>query len=387
MRTLLLVSDPIGGSTSVQLQFLTALCDNLGSSFEITIYTPYCDPMKRAQLVTAGAAVLTPSRTTFPLNRILRARGGDNESMLWAESWAREAMLQRNSAEARPELRSRQFDFVVNLSMTVPVPSNLWWLQGTPLDQTIGGMARTNVLASVVHRLGNWAISDLDHEVMSRIQGKTRRIVANSPYLRDLHRDRGTPVEGVVYSPADLSDFKPGVLPPERNYVLMYMGKETEPINFSALNEAGVPVVAFGCKIPLGMHLRGIGRYVNFLGRVSREKLISLYSNALFTLFPFTCEPLGMVPLESMACGTPVLTYNRQGPATTVVNGRTGWLVETPDQLVEKATEVWQAGATGISPQACMNRAREFSIQRSAEELLSWLELSKSTVLGGSFPA
>jgi len=45
-----------------------------------------------------------------------------------------------------------------------------------------------------------------------------------------------------------------------------------------------------------------------------REELIDLYSNALFTLFTFTHELFGYVLVESMACGTSVLTYNRQGP-------------------------------------------------------------------------
>jgi len=374
MKRLLLVADPVGGATSVQFDILDSLAHGLGSRYELTVYTPHCDSMRGLALLESHCQLIRPEGDGFPMDRVLQARGGGNESMLWAESWMREALLQRNAREAADSLRGHEFDYVVNLSMTVPVPSDLWWILGTPLDQTIHGMASVNVYARLADRFAGRALASLDEKVLERIREKSLRIVANSPYLRDLYVSRGVPVEGVVYTLKDMSEFRPTTISPRRDYVLLYVGKETDRLDFRALLEAGVKVVGFGSKIPTGTKLKRLTKSIEWLGRVSKRKLVDLYANALFTLFPFTCEPMGLVPIESMACGTPVLTYGRQGPATTVVNNSTGWLVNTPDEMVAKATTIWRRGETGLSPEACVRRAQIFSGKRMVSELSSWIE-------------
>ncbi|WP_054857872.1 glycosyltransferase [Vulcanisaeta sp. JCM 16159] len=70
--------------------------------------------------------------------------------------------------------------------------------------------------------------------------------------------------------------------------------------------------------------------------------MVKLYANAKFTVFPFIHEPFGYVPVESMACGTPVLTYGKQGPGETVINNETGWLVDNPGEFVRLAVKLWE---------------------------------------------
>ena len=374
MKSLLLVSDPVGGTTSVQFDLLSGLCSNLRPRYEVGIYTPYCDRSLRERLERGGATVFVPPRVHFPLNRVLRFGNAGVESMLWAESWIREATLKKNSCEADKLLAGLRFDYVVNLSMTVPARSDLWWIMGTPLDQTIRGMAGTNLVADIARLVGNRTVARLDATLLRRMQSRARHILANSPFLRDLHRKRGLAVEGVVYTLTDISDFQPGKNAPSRDYVLLYLGKETQLIDFDGLKRAGMRIVAFGSKIPAGSRFSHVKNSVDFYGRVSREVLVALYSNALFTLFPFTCEPMGLVPIESMACGTPVLTFNRQGPASTVLDGTTGWLVDSSEQMVSRAVELWKGGTNGIRPEACVARAQEFTVQRSVKELISWIE-------------
>jgi len=374
MKRLMLVADPIGGATSVQFDILDSLAQGLGSRYELTVYTPYCDPKRGQALTESGCELITPRDDGFALNRLLQARGRCNESMLWAESWLREALMQRNARDASTYLGRHRADYVVNLSMTVPVSCDLWWILGTPLDQTIRGMASVNLYARMADLCAGRAVASLDARVLRRIQSRTLRIVANSPYLRDLYRLRNVPVEGVVYTLKDMSDFRPTTQPSHRDYVLLYVGKETDQLDFGALVNAGVRVVGFGSKIPSGTRLGRFTDSIEWLGRVSHRKLVDLYANALFTLFPFTCEPMGLVPIESMACGTPVLTYGRQGPASTVVHNSTGWLVDTPGEMVSKATEIWRRGDTGISQDACVLQAQNFSGLRMVDELASWIE-------------
>ena len=49
---------------------------------------------------------------------------------------------------------------------------------------------------------------------------------------------------------------------------------------------------------------------ITFLGRVDDDKLIDLYSNALFFVYPSLSEGFGIPPLEAQACGCPVLLSN-----------------------------------------------------------------------------
>jgi glycosyltransferase involved in cell wall biosynthesis len=88
-------------------------------------------------------------------------------------------------------------------------------------------------------------------------------------------------------------------------------------------------------------------------GFVTNKELVDLYRSATATVFPHYQEPFGMVPVESMACGTPVLTYDCQGPGETVEDGLTGWTVETQAQLLEKAHQVLREGISAEMRRRC----------------------------------
>lgn len=77
-------------------------------------------------------------------------------------------------------------------------------------------------------------------------------------------------------------------------------------------------------------------------------------------------EPLGLVLLEAMACGTPVLAFNRGGIPEIVVNKKTGFLVDTVDEMVEAVSKVGQ-----IDPLECRRHVEQhFSSRAMALEYL-----------------
>jgi glycosyltransferase involved in cell wall biosynthesis len=71
---------------------------------------------------------------------------------------------------------------------------------------------------------------------------------------------------------------------------------------------------------------------VEFTGRLSDEEVCKYMSGARFVVFPTTNEPFGLVPLEAMACGTPVIVSNSGGPKETVINGKTGLIFDVDNQ-------------------------------------------------------
>ena len=70
-------------------------------------------------------------------------------------------------------------------------------------------------------------------------------------------------------------------------------------------------------------------------GGIAHEKLPSLYSGARVLIFTTKNEPFGMVPVEALACGTPVIASNSGGVRETVQNGFNGILLDriTPQTL------------------------------------------------------
>jgi glycosyltransferase involved in cell wall biosynthesis len=60
--------------------------------------------------------------------------------------------------------------------------------------------------------------------------------------------------------------------------------------------------------------------------RVSTDELVHLYNAAVCTVYAPIMEPFGLVPLESMACGTPVVAVKEGGVRESILHGQTGLL-------------------------------------------------------------
>lgn len=76
----------------------------------------------------------------------------------------------------------------------------------------------------------------------------------------------------------------------------------------------------------------GLTEGVEFLGRIEEEKLPGFYSKATLTVFLGEDEPFGIVPIESMSCGTPVIALGKGGVLESVVNDKTGILLDNKDE-------------------------------------------------------
>lgn len=72
-----------------------------------------------------------------------------------------------------------------------------------------------------------------------------------------------------------------------------------------------------------------------FCGKVDKQKLISLYQQADCTVLPSVdrSEAFGLVLIESMACGTPVIASNLPGVRSVVQENETGFLVEPKNAI------------------------------------------------------
>jgi len=92
-----------------------------------------------------------------------------------------------------------------------------------------------------------------------------------------------------------------------------------------------------------------------YRGEVEHDVKLELYRGAKCTLFPIQWpEPFGLVMIESLAAGTPVIAF-RQGSVPEVIeHGRTGFIVETVDEMVEAAKHIDE-----IDPAECRRAVQE----------------------------
>ncbi len=95
---------------------------------------------------------------------------------------------------------------------------------------------------------------------------------------------------------------------------------------------------------------------------VDDETLCALYNRTMLTVYAPVLEPFGLVPLESMACGTPVVAVGEGGVCETVVDNVTGRL--TPRDSMQFAESIrWLLENPGIREQYG-KQAREYVMEK-----------------------
>jgi len=118
----------------------------------------------------------------------------------------------------------------------------------------------------------------------------------------------------------------------------------------------------------------GIGDLVTFLGRRAQDTLQYYYSAAEIVVVPSHYESFGMVALEAMACGTPVIASETGGLAFLVKHGETGFHVPAadPNALANQLKELMmdEILRARVGKQAAVY-AKEFSWSIIADQILN----------------
>jgi D-inositol-3-phosphate glycosyltransferase len=115
----------------------------------------------------------------------------------------------------------------------------------------------------------------------------------------------------------------------------------------------------------------GIARRVHFLGAKPQAKLALYYGAADVCAVPSYYEPFGIVPIEAMSCGTPVVASNTGGMKYTVREGRTGHLAPPNNAaaLAEKLSQAIERGKDAYAEAAREHVLQYFSWPKIAESI------------------
>jgi glycosyltransferase involved in cell wall biosynthesis len=107
---------------------------------------------------------------------------------------------------------------------------------------------------------------------------------------------------------------------------------------------------------------------VSFIGEMHEQDKPAFYAGAAATLFPSDWpEPFGLVMIESMAAGTPVIALRRGSVPEVIVDGITGFICDTVAEMTAAVERIAE-----IDPEACRRRAAMFdapTMSRRYEEI------------------
>jgi len=109
-----------------------------------------------------------------------------------------------------------------------------------------------------------------------------------------------------------------------------------------------------------------------FTGWVDRRALFNLYQSSDLLLLPSRFDTFGCVVLEAMSNGLPVIAFNEKGPKEIILDNETGYLVDDPEQMANKAVQYLTKPKKHKAFRAnAIERANEFMAEPILEKLLA----------------
>jgi glycosyltransferase involved in cell wall biosynthesis len=110
------------------------------------------------------------------------------------------------------------------------------------------------------------------------------------------------------------------------------------------------------------------GRHVELVGEINDAEKPDFLSGAVALLVPIDWpEPFGLVMIEAMACGTPIIAFNRGSVPEILEHGVTGLIVEDETEAVAAIGRVGELSRTRVRE----SFERRFTVQRMAEDYLA----------------
>jgi len=141
-------------------------------------------------------------------------------------------------------------------------------------------------------------------------------------------------------------------------------------IAIQACNKLGLKLKIFGRDFAnFELELKKIANSaIEFLGEVSQLQKDKLYSEAQAFIFCSDNEDFGMIPVESMAHGCPVVAYKSGGTTETVIDGKTGVFFDelTPESC---AAAIQKFQKLKINSKDCLSRAADFSSNKFIKKI------------------
>jgi glycosyltransferase involved in cell wall biosynthesis len=244
-------------------------------------------------------------------------------------------------------------------------PTRFIWNYSNYIKKENYGFIISRLLPLVIKKLKAWDLRTLkriDHfiSISESIKGKITK-----SYNRE---------SDVIYPPVDCNMFK--ISEVNKNYFLIVS-------RLNSYKNIDLAVKAFS-SLGLNLKIVGSGPFreklekmagpsVEFLGRVSDEELIKLYSNCRAFIFPGE-EDFGIAPLEAQASGRPVIAYAGGGALETIIENVTGvFFTENTVESLINTLNIFLKTENNFNQNRIRENAMEFDKKVFKEKIESFI--------------
>jgi glycosyltransferase involved in cell wall biosynthesis len=237
------------------------------------------------------------------------------------------------------------------------------------------GLKAKTVYGPVAHFLRKWDVASA-----SRVD----HFIANSRHVAGrIRKYYGREVDAVIYPPVDTDFYVPVDREPEDYFLLVsaLVPYKRAQLAIDAFHHRHETLYVVGTGPEDHRLKERAAPNVRFVGKKSPEELRRLYQNCRASLLPGV-EDFGIVPVETQACGRPVVAYGEGGALESVKDGETGVFFSepTPDALSEAIDKV---SALRFNRNALRSWALEFSRERFKTRISDFLRDFVNSKLDG----
>jgi len=231
-----------------------------------------------------------------------------------------------------------------------------------------------NILPPFISYLRIW-----DREASYRVD----EFWAISDFIRQRIKKYYSRDSELVYPPVDVSKFylQPTTYNLQSYFLIVgrLVAYKRFDLGIKAFAKLGLPLKIVGTG-PEFKKLRYCAtalraKNIEFLGLVSDDRLADLYSKSQALVFPQE-EDFGIVPLEAMASGRPVIAFRSGGATETILENKTGIFFDeqTTDAL---AYAVKNFDPRKFGPEDCRKQAEKFDVQIFKSNILNKIQIHK----------
>lgn len=233
-------------------------------------------------------------------------------------------------------------------------PMRYLWDHYHQYRESAGRFTRA-MMPLMFHHLRGWDVSSAR---------RVDRLVANSHFIKARIAKSWGRESRVVHPPVEVDLFTPAA-PHDVTDRFLWVGQMTPykraDIALDAFNQLGLPLLMVGTGELAQDLRRRAGPTIEIVDRLNFDQLRRAYATCRALVFTAE-EDFGIVPVEAMASGRPVIAYGRGGVLDSILPGETGlFFLEQNAESLAEAVRAFETWVPHFDPAVAVRQARTFA--------------------------